>query len=130
MIWRTCLSPIPAPATTSPSEDGAHVARRSLFTHMDRRRLPRLPGSGYPQGRALHDSQADFHTLARCRELDSVELAKLGNISPKPTYGPKQFIVARHPSTEDLNVPTGQPALWLRCQSKYDADNLSDRDAS
>jgi hypothetical protein len=37
-----------------------NVARRNLFTHFDRRRLPRFPGNGYPQGRALHDSPSRF----------------------------------------------------------------------
>ena len=68
----------------SGTEDGAHVARRSLFTHIDRRRLPRLPGSGYPQGRALHDSQVDFHKEATISYLI---------VSAEISFGPSLGVV-------------------------------------
>jgi hypothetical protein len=61
------------------TEDSANVARRSLFTHFDGRRLPRLPGSGYPQRRALHDSQVDFHKEVTISHLIASEETRFGS---------------------------------------------------
>src|SRR6202043_439947 len=82
------------------TEDGVNVAGRSLFTHFDRRRLPRLPGGGYPQGSALHDPQVDFHevvAISRVIECEEIMVRALASAScpfsglgerEKPRTGP------------------------------------------
>ena len=42
------------------------------------RPLPRLPGSGYPRGRALHDSQVDFHKEVTIPPLIASEEIRFG----------------------------------------------------